>query len=513
MNDVMRVLELGLHPVREGAAMLPSLLVDEVRKAVGAPGAILGRDREVLACAGESGGDTRRIELAAGRDTFWLELNGGRALTPALRAAAAVVLSAWQAREELKRARFAERRRLWELESLRAIAEALGGTLEPTHIAEELLLNATALLDARRGEVWLTIAGEARALARLTGATGTDLCATGDCIAAARVGGQVLSEEQARLLPADGLLEERRLAVPVTGRRGRLGVLALAEREVRGGTAPFSATDAETLALFATQAAVALESATLHGEALDRERLERELELAATIQRQLLPTSFPTPAGLELAAKSEPSRRVGGDLYDLMMTPRGLFLVLGDLAGKGIPAALMAASLQAAVRLLVRGGPPLEELAAQLNAHVLSSTPETKFATLFLAYLKPEGRLDWVSAGHLPALVVTPEGGCELLGAVGPPLGLLPDIAYPSRWTALAPGGMLVVYSDGLSEAPGASAGDDFGAQRIAALVTERRQETLAGVVASLFAAVAAHTAGAPPHDDRTVLAVRRLPM
>lgn len=509
----MRVLELGLHPVREGAATVPKLLADEVRQAAGAVGATLGRGREVLARAGESGGDAKRVELAAGRDAFWLELNGGGALSPSLQAAAAVVLAGWQAREELKRARFAERRRLWELESLRAIAEALGGTLEPTHIAEELLLHATALLDARRGEVWLTAGGHAPAFSRIAGAGSTATCDTGECITAARVGGHVLSEQEARLLAADGLLEEHRLAVPVTGRRGRLGVLALAEREVRGGTAPFSATDAETLALFAAQAAVALESATLHGEALEQERLEREFELAATIQRQLLPTSFPTQAGVEVAAKSEPSRRVGGDLYDLMMTPAGLFLMLGDISGKGIPAALMAASLQAAVRLLVRDGPPLEELTAQLNAHVLRSTPETKFATLFLAYLEPEGRLNWVSAGHNPALLMTPEGGCESLPAVGPPLGLLPNVAYASRRVALAPGSLLVVYSDGLSEAPGAATGDDFGSQRIAALVAERRQETPGAVVAGLFDAVVAHTGGALPHDDRSVLAVRRLRM
>ena len=231
---------------------------------------------------------------------------------------------------------------------------------------------------------------------------------------AARVGGAVLTPEEVLSLPEQGLLEPERLAVPVVGRRGRLAVLALAEREVRGGTAPFGHTDAETLCLYASQAAVALENATLHREALEQERLERELELAATIQRQLLPTSIPTPPGFDIAAKSEPSRRVGGDVYDFIETPQGLFLMLGDVAGKGVPAALMAASLQAAVRILVQRSPELSELTSLLHQHILASTPESKFATVFLAYLRSNGELEWVSAGHNPVVLVSPGGTIEL---------------------------------------------------------------------------------------------------
>ena len=164
--------------------------------------------------------------------------------------------------------------------------------------------------------------GVAQAGPRLSGAEQTGACETGECVVAARVGGAVLTPEEVISLPEQGLLEPERLAVPVIGRRGRLAVLALAEREVRGGTAPFGPTDAETLMLYASQAAVALENATLHREALEQERLERELELAATIQRQLLPTSIPTPPGFDIAARSQPSRRVGGDVYDFIATPR-----------------------------------------------------------------------------------------------------------------------------------------------------------------------------------------------
>jgi serine phosphatase RsbU (regulator of sigma subunit) len=511
MNEVVKLLELALRPVREGTAPLPAALLHGLIQNAGAAGGALGWGDAVLARSGETLGEVRRVELPSGRDAFWLDLAGGREPAEVVRAAAGVVLGSWVVREELKKARFAERRRLWEVESLRAIAEALGGTLEPARIGEELLLHATALLDARRGEVWLTAAGLFKPVARLAGADGTAACATAECLMAARVGGAVLAPEEVAILPDGGLLEDGRIAVPVTGRRGRLGVLALAEREVRGGTAPFSPNDAETLALYASQAAVALENASLHREALEQERLERELELAATIQRQLLPLEIPPFPGFDIAARSEPSRRVGGDVYDLIPTPRGLFLMLGDVAGKGVPAALMAASLQSAVRLLVQSRPPLEELAQQLHLHILGSTPESKFVTVFLAYLSEGGELEWVSAGHNPAVLAVPGGDCAFLRAVGPPIGLLPKAVYPSQRETLAPGAVLLAYTDGLSEAPSADEAEiDFGLDRITTLVREHRDAPMSALVSALFAAVAQHTDGSPPHDDRTVLAVQR---
>ena len=512
MNDVLAVLELALRPAKEAMVPLPSAMLHGLLEGTGASAGALWHGSEELARLGISREPLRRIELPAGRDSFWLELDGGKTPADGVRIAAGVVLGSWIVREELKKSRFSERRRMWEVESLRAIAEALAGTLEPERIGEELLIHATALLDARRGEVWLTLRGNDRPAARLAGAEDIGLCSTADCVMAARVGGAVLSPEEVAGLPDSGLLEPTRLAVPVNGRRGRLGVLALAEREVRGGTAPFAATDAETLSLFASQAAVALENASLHREALEQERLEREIELAGAIQRQLLPSEIPAPPGYDIAAKSEPSRRVGGDVYDFVPTSRGFFLMLGDVAGKGVPAALMAASLQSAVRLLVQSCPTLEDLARQLHLHILASTPESKFVTVFLAYLRAGGELEWVSAGHNPVVLVAPGGDVSFLGAVGPPIGLLPKAVYPSKRATLLPGSVLLAYTDGLSEAPSADEAEtDFGVDRIAALASEHRTESMDALITALFTAVTDHTSGAPPHDDRTVLAIRRI--
>lgn len=510
MSGLSRLLQAGTAGPRETGVHLPDAVLDVVVAETGASAARLGNGDEVLAVRGGGSNVGRRYHLPAGRDSFWVELSGGDEPSELLCLAGGVVLGSWMVRDELKKARFAERRRLWELESLRAIAEALGGSLEPTHIAEELLLNATALLDARRGEVWLAGAGAPAVTGQVQGAAAAGTCSDGSCIVAARVGGGVLTHEEVAALGELGLLEPSRLAVAVSGRRGRLGVLALAEREVRGGTAPFSATDAETLGLFAAQAAVALENATLHQEAIERLRMERELELAASVQRELLPAQLPELDGYDLAARNQPSRRVGGDVFDVIPVEDGLFLMLGDVAGKGVPAALMAASVQSAVRVLLLSRLALGELAQLLHAHLIRTTPANKFATVFLAYLHRDGTLEYLSAGHNPVVLTLPGAGTQLLGASGPPLGLLPVAHYKCMQAVLPPGALLVAYTDGLSEATD-PADEDFGTERIAELAGASHDGTVTSVVDRLFAAVDRHTRGVPPHDDRTVLAVRRL--
>jgi len=507
MSDVAAVLELLRHPSREGGADMPRAVLAELLRRTGAAGGAVGvGPRELARVPG--GGECWRTTLPAGRDEFWLELAGGAEPDPPLKLAAGVVLGSWLMREELKQARFAERRRLWEVESLRAIAEALGGTLEPIRLAEELVLRVAALLDARRGEVWL-VGGEG--WWRGAGSSGGATLLSGHTYrVAARVGGPVLTPEEAAKIPDEGWLAATRMALPVVGRRGRVGVLALAEREVRGGTTPFTPADLDTLSLYAAQAAVAFENAALHGEAVERERLERELELAASIQKQLLPASFAAPPGFEIAARSDACRHVGGDIYDVVEAGQGSVLMLADVAGKGVPAALMASSLHAAVHLLAAGSGDIGELAHRLHQHLLAATPANKFATAFMARLAADGTLEYTSAGHTPALLVFEEGRVEALHPVGPPLGLLPDPHYSSQRAWLPPGTVLVAFTDGLSEAPSASDGEEYGVERIRDAVVRLRHEPLPRLVDGLFADVDRHTGGAALHDDRSVLALRR---
>jgi sigma-B regulation protein RsbU (phosphoserine phosphatase) len=490
MTATLEVLRLAERQFREPTLPVPEGVLESIVRATGARGGVLRRGDAVVARTGAEQPASRRVELATVADAFSLELVGGEEPEASLATVARITLATWAMREELKNARFAERRRLWEVESLRAIAEVLGGTLEVDAIAETMVLHSTALLDARRGEVWLPAHGSWRP--------------------AARVGGTVLTDAEVEALADGGLLEERRIAVPFVGRRGRLGVVALADREVRGGLAAFAATDAETLALFASQAAVALENASLHHEAMERQLLERELELAAAIQRELLPREIAPLPGFEIGALTEPCRQVGGDVYDLIAAPDGMLLILGDVTGKGVPAALMAASLQAAVRVLGRACPAVVDLAHQINHYLVGATPENKFATVFLGCLRAGGELEYVSAGHNPAVLASADGTVRLLHSSGPPFGLLTDADYPSERVQMAPGDLLLAYTDGFSEAPGTGTDEDFGIERLVELTVAMRGEPFARLAEELFAAVARHTGGTPPHDDRTLLMVRR---
>ena len=186
---------------------------------------------------------------------------------------------------------------------------------------------------------------------------------------------------------------------------------------------PFPDHDRRTLALFANQAAIALENARLHRQALEKERLEREMELAAEIQRQILPERVPAVAGYDLAGWNRPARQVGGDYYDLAVLAGGrLGLALGDVTGKGMPAALMVSTLHSALKLLRDRCGLSPDLLGQLNRHIFESSAANKFITLIVAELEAaSGRLAYVNAGHNPGLLLRAGGGLSGWRRAEPP--------------------------------------------------------------------------------------------
>src|SRR5258708_3191877 len=183
------------------------------------------------------------------------------------------------------------------------------------------------------------------------------------------------------------------LGVPIDIDGSPRGLLAVGDKESRRGVGPFPPSDRRTLGLFANQAAIALENARLHLQALEKERLEREMQLAADIQRRILPRGAPEVPGYELLGWNRPARQIGGDYYDLFQRQDGrVGLVVGDVSGKGMPAALMVSTLHSALHLLldqVGVGPALLEM---LNRHVFESSAANKFITLLLAELEPPSR-------------------------------------------------------------------------------------------------------------------------
>ena len=295
-------------------------------------------------------------------------------------------------------------------------------------------------------------------------------------------------------------------AGPSDGVAGRvIGVLYLDGRE-RGTL--LSQQTRSSLEAFATQAALAIESARLYAEAAEKGRIERDLRIAADIQRALLPDGTFEADGVDLAAASIPCRTVGGDFFDYLdIGERGLAFTLGDVAGKGAPAALLAAAVQSnfAAQAPVSDDPG--DAMVRINKALLRRAIEARFATMFFGEVLSGGRLRYSNAGQEPPVVVRRDR-VEWLEAGGPVLGLLAGVAYETGEVALEPGDLVVVYSDGVSEARD-TAGEEFGRDRLLAAVAASHGARPETVLEGLLHDVRKFAEGAAPADDITALVLR----
>jgi sigma-B regulation protein RsbU (phosphoserine phosphatase) len=285
-----------------------------------------------------------------------------------------------------------------------------------------------------------------------------------------------------------------------------IGVLYLDGRERAGLLSPQVQASLEA---FATQAALAIDSARLYAEAAEKARLDRDLRIAAEIQQRLLPEPRWSGATCDLAATSIPSRTIGGDFFDYLDLPEGrLGFALGDVAGKGPPAALRAATVQAN---FAAQAPVLLDPArtmAALNRALLRRAVEARFATMFFGILAPDGQLAYCNAGQEPPVVVRATGTVDMLDVGGPVLGLLEFAAYETGTVALSPGDLVIVYSDGVTEARNA-AGGEYERDRMIALASERHGLAPDRLLADLLASVGQFSGAEPQADDLTVLILR----
>lgn len=247
-------------------------------------------------------------------------------------------------------------------------------------------------------------------------------------------------------------------------------------------------------------------------------RHAREQAEAREIQRALLPHPLPSVPGWDLAARCEPAESVGGDTFDVISLPGGLLgLSLADVAGKGVPAALLAANLQAAVRAAAARGLGPSGVCGEVNRAVCASLSPWRFVTFFYGVLDTAtGLLRYCNAGHLPPLVATRRRGLLRLEPGGCVLGLAPESAYEEGTVCLEPGDRMLIYTDGLTES--VSAGDEeFGEERLAGTLGERRWQAggetpaaAADVLGRVFDAVQAF-GNHPAQDDQTALLLARV--
>jgi sigma-B regulation protein RsbU (phosphoserine phosphatase) len=256
----------------------------------------------------------------------------------------------------------------------------------------------------------------------------------------------------------------------------------------------------------------------LHQQAeLARAKLQRDLDLAALIQAQLFPSELPRVAGYSLAARNRPARSCGGDYFDALAFSGGetverLLLCVADVAGKGLPAALVMSNMQATLRALLGGFRSLPSLASQASDLLYNTTSAEKYVTAALAELAPaSGAIRFVGAGHLDNVIVRRDGGVERLSSTGAPLGLLPPgLPYEQTDQVLHPGDALVLFSDGVTDAQNGS-DEEFGETRLADVLTSTAGQDAETMIDRVFDAIDAFAGGAPQFDDMTILVARRL--
>jgi serine phosphatase RsbU (regulator of sigma subunit)/pSer/pThr/pTyr-binding forkhead associated (FHA) protein len=290
----------------------------------------------------------------------------------------------------------------------------------------------------------------------------------------------------------------------VAGER-RIGVLYLDSREKGSFLAGSTRGALETLA---TEAAVAIENARLYRETMEKAKMEQEMRIAAEIQQALLPRAGHAGAFFRTAASSLPCRSIGGDFYDYVDLPNGAFgFALGDVAGKGPPAALLSAMMQGIFAAQAAASDTPCQTIARVNLALYKRGIESRFVTLMYGTLEPDGRLTYCNAGHNPPLVVG-RGGVRRLEVGGPIVGLFEGAVYQEETVTLAPGDTLIVFSDGVSEAMSAT-GDEYGESRIVAVAGQHPSAAPAELLQAIFADVRAFTKGAAQSDDITALVLR----
>jgi serine phosphatase RsbU (regulator of sigma subunit) len=300
------------------------------------------------------------------------------------------------------------------------------------------------------------------------------------------------------------------LAVPLSVDERHVFGIIYADSPTHQST--FSKEHLDILTTLASVASIRVENASLLDARLQRERLERELELATEIQQRFQPSGPPTVEGYEFQGISFSCYEIGGDYYDFIERHDGSMLVaLGDVSGKGTAAALLMSSLHASIHAQVAAETPLDHTITAINKYLVENTPANRFVTLFVAELTPAtGDLKYINAGHNPPLVGHADGTIEQLASGGLPLGIMDFAEYEVGQIVMKPGDVLVIYSDGVSEANNL-AEEEFGMDRLIEVIKSNITRSASAIRDKVESALSEFTGTAAPNDDITLVIVKRM--
>lgn len=406
-----------------------------------------------------------------------------------------------------------------DLEVVLAVTRALAAPFELMELVEEIARAACRLLRAERASVWLhderagelvaRVADDIRGIRIRTGTGLVGACARDralinvpDCYADRRFDPSTDRRT--------GFRTRCSLTLPLIDHRDELiGVMQVINRH----DGVFDGDDEALAQALAAQCAVALTRARMTEAAIEGERLRQELELARVVQMSSLPASAPVVGGYDLHGEFLPAEATGGDTYDLEATGRGLLVVVGDATGHGIAPALAVVQMQAMLRMAFRLGADLETAFRHVNDQLARTLPDGRFVTAFVGLLDPATHcLRFLSGGQGPILKYSAAGqSITRYRATSFPMGAMPlSNPRPAVRLEMAPGDVLAVLSDGIYEYENPE-GEQFGAQRVEALLREARSCTAAGLCARMLDAVRSFARGRPQQDDITAVFVKRI--
>jgi sigma-B regulation protein RsbU (phosphoserine phosphatase) len=299
--------------------------------------------------------------------------------------------------------------------------------------------------------------------------------------------------------------------VPMHIQQKTKGMILLGER-LRGGN--YSRADLEFLYSLGNLAIISIENARLFKEAIEKQRMEDELNIAREIQQGLLPETLPSIPQFDIAALTIPSKEVGGDYYDVITRQNGEYIfAIGDVSGKGTPAALLMANVQAALRALAPHCNSVSETTGQINDLTCANTRGgNRFITFFWGILNVQAReFRYSNAGHNPPYLIRNSGKIEELEKGGLIFGVFKTTtAYDEASISLEPGDVMVMYTDGISEAMNQNS-EQFTEERLQAIIKESVRMSAIEIIKQVQKALESHTHGAPQSDDITMLVLKAI--
>ncbi len=298
-----------------------------------------------------------------------------------------------------------------------------------------------------------------------------------------------------------------KIIVPLV-RNDKISGLILLSSKIAGFR--YSSEDVSFLKILANQIVVAMANSELYRESLEKQRMEEELSVAKQIQKDLLPKSLPSLRNFDFAAFVEPSRQVGGDYYDFIpIDDCRTGIVIADASGKGVPAALFTARLQVMIQSEIRFGNNLKDMMASVNNFLAESTPYDRFATCFYGEIDDASRIfRYCNAGHNYPILVRKDGAIENLEKGGLLLGAFPEAEYETGEILFDPEDMLVMFTDGLSEAMDSN-DNEYGERRIAEFVKKNRARPTAIICSMIVKNIKQFASGDSDLDDMTLIIIR----